>query len=160
MNCKMNEHHNASEAHLSPLYIQDYLEAALDPVEKIIIEEHLKNCETCRRELSEMKLLFWELEELKEDKIALPFEVSKIRSKVINEYFEDIDSGRYGLREYIKMQKQVYEKAGLFLNFIPGIKPGASYIQKGIKKAPSLLYKTLGNAFIAGTKLALARSRV
>lgn len=149
MSCKMNED-----------YIQDYLEGTLGPVEKIIIEEHLKTCEACRRELTQMKLLFWELEGLKEEETILPFEVAEIRSKIINEYFDTVDSNGYGLKEFIKVQKQAYEKAGLFLNFIPGLKPGASYIQKGIKKVPSLFYRALGNAFIGGTKLALARSRV
>jgi hypothetical protein len=51
------------------------------------------------------------------------------------------------------------ERAGKFLDFMPGLKPGAAYLGKGIKKAPHLLYKAIGGAFSGGRKLMMMRAR-
>ncbi len=50
MNCKLDR-----------VLLQDLLEDIIDPVEKLVVEEHLKICKECRKELTELKLLFWDL---------------------------------------------------------------------------------------------------
>lgn len=139
--------------------IQSLLEDTLSPIEKIFVEEHLKSCEICQNEFSEMKLLFQELDGLGLDDFDIPPEVALIQNKVINKYMSASGSGNFGLKEFIGIQKQVFEKAGIFIGFMPGVKPSASYIEKSIKKTPSLLYKALGGAFTGGRKLMLMRAR-
>jgi len=139
--------------------IQDFLEGTLDPLEKIIVEEHLKACETCQREFEEMKLIFRELDELGLSDMDIPPEIACIQASVINQYMSASGNVSFGLKEFLSIQKQVFEKAGLFLRFIPGFKPGLKYIQKNIKKTPSLLYKAIGGAVTSGRKLMLMRAR-
>lgn len=148
MSCKMNID-----------LIQQYLEDTLSPVEKMLMEEHLRVCEGCRKELAEMKLLFFELEEFKESDIEIPSEVIQIRNKVINEYISTANSHTYSLKDFMNTQKQAFGKAGVFLKFIPGFSSGAKYVEKGIRKTPSLLYRTMEGAFMRSRKLMLMRAR-
>lgn len=73
-------------------YIQQLLEGTLAPIEKIVVEEHIKTCKSCSRELAEMEKLFLEFEELREIDIDIPDEVSAVRQKIV----DGIDSSSGG----------------------------------------------------------------
>jgi len=61
--------------------LHDYLEGTIDDLDRIFVEEHIKVCKKCKRELTMLKLLFWELNEINDDEIALPIELELIREK-------------------------------------------------------------------------------
>ena len=39
--------------------LHQYIDGALEPLENIILSEHLAGCQSCRRELNQLKLLDW-----------------------------------------------------------------------------------------------------
>lgn len=133
--------------------IQGYLEGELDRLEEIIIGEHIKSCKKCRKELTEMKLLLFELDGLREVKI--PDEIIKIREGVINELSNPSAYTGINFREMLKTQKAVLKSSSIYLEFVPG----AGLVEKGIKKVPSLLFKAASAAIMGGRRLVMARAR-
>ncbi len=134
-------------------FIQKYAEGDIDPLEKIFVEEHIKVCRSCRKELTEMKLLFWELEDINKNELQVPVEIDNIREKVIDLIFED-EPSKYGLKEFLKQQKKVFTDISSFVNFIPGTNKGKIIA----KKAPSVLYRLSGKAFKGSLKIINTRT--
>ena len=52
--------------------LEDYAEGVLGVAETAILEAHLNVCVDCRRELSHIKLLFWELESMRREPVEIP----------------------------------------------------------------------------------------
>ena len=100
--------------------LQDYLENTIEPLEKIILIEHLKVCKKCRQELTELKLLYWEFNSLPD--IDLPEEVQSVKEAVMNTIAEEQINGnnKYSFKNYISTQSGALESASIFLRFIPG----------------------------------------
>jgi hypothetical protein len=139
-------------------YIQKYIEGTLDPLEDIIIQEHIRNCPDCKKELNEMKLLLWELAHIEGMEIDVPAEAAGIRINVLANL--DTISKRVGLKDLISLQKHVYKSSVKYLSFIPGLTGSAKLLQKGIKKAPSTIYMTAKKALVLGRKLSAVRARI
>lgn len=147
MDCKME-----------PDLLQGYLEGTVDSLERIIVEGHLEICDNCRRELDELKSLFSELQGLGDRTIDLPPEAALIRLNIVN-LCSRSKAGKFSIKNFWAAQKGAFERAGKFMDFMPGLKPGAAYLEKGIKKAPHLLYKAIGGVFNGGRKLMMMRAR-
>ncbi|MFZ5965650.1 MAG: anti-sigma factor family protein [Bacillota bacterium] len=138
--------------------LQEYLDGTIDPLEKIILEGHLKECVECRKELTSLKLLMWELEDM--DEIEIPEELSLIGEKVIEEMMDRYDCEEtYGIKAFVGLQKHIVQNSGLFIGFMPGVKPGAKLLEKGIKKAPGVMTKMAARLYKGSKKLAAVRSR-
>ncbi|MBB6218844.1 hypothetical protein HNQ80_005019 [Anaerosolibacter carboniphilus] len=133
--------------------LQEYLDGTIDVLEKIILEEHLKSCAYCRRELTELKLLMWEFESLPD--IELPSEIPLLRSKTLNQLQDAHGTNSFGIKELVDLQRNVLQNAGSFLEMAPGVKPGMVALKKGVKKAPSVLYRTV-DVMLKGRKRLLA----
>ncbi len=136
--------------------LQDYLEGTIEPLDKIIIEEHLKLCSDCRNQLLTLKLLFWELDELAKTRIEIPSEVPEIREKILSSLF----AGSYNsmsLQEVLELQKKTIANAGMFIRFIPGARTGESYLKKGLSKTPAAAFALSGNILKGGFKLLQTR---
>ena len=86
------------ECSVGSYMIQMYIEGTIDPLEKIFVEEHLKVCKNCRKELTRLKLLYFELENLDE-----PSEVPDVLEQVSNMVLDNVfDTGsRFGLKKFI-----------------------------------------------------------
>ena len=132
--------------------LQDYLDGAVDALEKIFVEEHLKTCKECRKELSTMKLLFWELNDIKGTEIEIPEELDEIRQKSLDRIFENSQKSM-NLKEVVGIQKKNLINAGKFMQYIPGAKTGEKYIKSSLKKAPSAALKLSGSILKGGFKL-------
>ncbi|MFZ5986814.1 MAG: anti-sigma factor family protein [Bacillota bacterium] len=132
--------------------IQEYLEGSIDPIEKIFLEEHLKVCKKCRAELTHLKLLFYEFESIKDIEMEVPTEVETVRAKVLSDLFDKDESG-YGVKEFVKQQKEAINLAAGFLNFIPG----KSIVKNGLKGANSLVGSASRKGIKHGLKLIQAR---
>jgi hypothetical protein len=137
--------------------LHEYLDKTIDPLEKIILEEHLKYCASCRRELTELKLMFWEFESLRE--IELPTETSFLRNKTLNQLHDTHGDRRFGIKEFTGLQRNILANVANFLDIIPGVKPGKNALEKGIKKAPSVLYKTVDTMLKGRKRLLMLRDR-
>jgi Predicted integral membrane protein len=138
--------------------LQEYIDGMLDPLQKVIVEEHLKVCPDCRREVTEMKLLLWEIDSIGNQKIDVPAEAVNMIENVIDRV-ENERKKSFNLIDIMKVQVGVVKYTGAFLKYMPGVKTGEKYIKKGIKKMPALLYKTAAAAFTGGRKIVMARAR-
>ena len=119
--------------------LQDYLDGLIEPLEKIILEEHLKVCPACRRELTELKLLLWEFENLNE--IEMPREVSSLRTQVLNDLMADGTAQPFGVKQFISLQRKILDTSGSFVNLVPGVRPSISAVEKTVKKIPGAASK-------------------
>jgi hypothetical protein len=63
--------------------LQDYLEGTIDPLERIFLETHITTCKLCRRELSELKLLFWDLSDKSNYETEFPVELDNLRDELV-----------------------------------------------------------------------------
>lgn len=119
--------------------LQEYLDGTLDPLTKIIIEEHLKTCQSCKREITELKLLMWELNSLP-DPVA-PSQVAYVRTKVLNQIFGK-SAHIKPLREFLVLQKRIFHQATFFVKYVPT----AKLIGNGLKRTPRIAGKLVNEA--------------
>ncbi|AEV68363.1 anti-sigma factor family protein [Acetivibrio clariflavus] len=112
--------------------IQKYIDKTIDPLEKIFVEEHLKVCKKCRKDLTQFKLLYYELEGLEEIQ-EVPDELEDIRNMVLDNIFTE--SNKYGIRDFINQQKKTFALASEFTEYIPGKR----LIRKSLKATGSIL---------------------
>jgi hypothetical protein len=112
--------------------IKMYIDKTIEPLEKIFVEEHLKVCKKCRKELTQFKLLYYELETLEETE-DVPDELENIRNSVLDNIFDE--SSKYGIKDFINQQKRTFGLASEFKEYIPGKK----LVRKGLKATGSIL---------------------
>jgi len=141
---------------ISEIQLQEYLEGNVQSLEKVIIEEHLKTCSNCKSELLALKLLLWELNEIKKAKPEIPAEVSKVRGRVLNELFEG-NQDTLELAEILHLQRNNFANASTFVKFIPGVKTGQHYLKQGLNRAPSAAFSLSGSILKSGFKMLQAR---
>jgi len=133
--------------------LHDYLEGTIDDLDRIFVEEHIKVCKKCKRELTMLKLLFWELNEINDDEIALPIELELIREKTIDNILDGVDED-FGIKKLLELQKKHMENSSIYINFIPGNK----LLRKGIKNTSSFIYNASGKAIKKSIKIIQSRS--
>jgi len=75
MNCNFDE-----------MLLYEYLDDLLEADEKILVTNHLSVCPECRRKLAEIKLLFYELEQVAD--VEVPDAVDAIREHIVSQAFE------------------------------------------------------------------------
>lgn len=124
--------------------IQMYIEGTIEPLEKIFAEEHLKVCKNCRKELTRLKLLYFELENLDEPS-QFPDELEQVRNMVLDNVFDT--GNKYDIKKFVKQQKKSIGLASGFIDYIPG----KSIVKKGIKTTGSII----GRASLKSTKYGL-----
>lgn len=66
--------------------LEEYADGLLTKFEKVLVEEHVKGCTSCRKKLTEMKLLFWEIRELASEPVQIPQALSALGDKLVNEF--------------------------------------------------------------------------
>lgn len=123
--------------------LQDFLEKTIDPLEKIFIESHLNTCSECRRELSELKLTFWELDNKGNYEIEYPKELDTMRTNLIDTFLGK--ATRSSTQKVVDMQVNTIKMSSKFLEYMPG----AKQTPKILKKASKGLAKGLKNMLIA-----------
>ncbi len=130
--------------------ILEYVEGTIEPLEKIFVEEHLKVCRKCRKELNQFKLLYFELENLEEPK-EVPEELEGIRNTVLDNIF-DVPS-KYGVKDFVRQQKNSMALASEFVDFLPG----KSMLEKGLKTTGTVIGTATKKGAKYGLKLIQAR---
>ncbi|MBN2795396.1 MAG: zf-HC2 domain-containing protein [Clostridia bacterium] len=63
------------------MLLYEFLDDVLEPAEKLVVSNHLSACPHCRKKLSEIKLMFYELEHM--EAIEIPEELSLIRLEAV-----------------------------------------------------------------------------
>lgn len=142
MECKVDE-----------AMIQQYLDGELERLEKIIIEEHIKVCKKCRQELTELKLLMFELGNLEE--VTVTDDAKRIRERVVSDMTSSSANTSFSLIKIVNTQRTIAKNSRFYLNFVPG----TDLVGNSIKKVPSILQKAADLAFTGTRKLVIARAR-
>ena len=120
--------------------LQQYIDQEINPLEKMILEEHLLSCRTCRRELNQFKLLDWELKH--QPAIELPAELAAYRMAALKTHFADIEPQRKSsmIRDLGRLQLQVLVHASSFM----GYNPVNRTVKRTFTRSLSLLGKMAG----------------
>jgi anti-sigma factor RsiW len=128
MTCKFDE-----------MLLHEYLDQTLDDDDKLTVERHLSACPECRKKLSEIKLLYFELDNL--DDISVPSEVDSIRASIVSNAFEN---AKVPLTQRVKDTKKALEETPVIGALVPTkakMKSAAKGLYKGTKKAVEKLPK-------------------
>jgi hypothetical protein len=121
--------------------LQDLLDQTIDPLEKIFVENHLLTCKDCRRELSELKLMLWELEDKSNYEIEYPAELNTLGNRIIDDFMGE-ESG-ISTAEIIDMQLNTMKLAGNYVEYMPGAKYTSQILKKASKGLASEVKKLI-----------------
>jgi anti-sigma factor RsiW len=133
--------------------LQAYLDRELDEEELRSVTAHLAGCRRCRRELSQLKLLWSDLsspEEI-EPHPALPF----LRQQVLAQAGPLITAQeKHG---YLESQKLAWSQLGLAVAYLPGADRLPALAKTTARKLPAVLAASLDTAAKAGRFLGRLR---
>jgi len=106
-----------------PELLQEYIDDELNEVETLLLEEHLMNCSSCRRELNQLILVDWQLRRLNRN-IEIPErELSMRRQAALAECLEDNMLEKAGeIKDLYNVQISAFRKSVEFMQFLPGAK--------------------------------------
>ncbi len=122
--------------------LQQYIDSDLGVLEKIILEEHLANCQICRRNLNHLKLMDWDLKH--RPVIEVPPELESYRKAAINNYLAQtliaeieppIDKNWY-------LQQHIMHYTFSFISYNPVNRS----VTRSAKKAVSLFTRAAGKS--------------
>jgi anti-sigma factor RsiW len=124
--------------------LQEYIDGALEPLEKIILAEHLADCHRCRRELNQLKLLDWDIKH--EPVIEPPAELSAYRMAALQTHLANEKAARKAAapEERWSLQKQTMQYTFAFINYNP--------VNRSVNRAVKSTFSALGRAAGAGLK--------
>ncbi len=144
MNCQFDE-----------MLLYEYLDQLLEKDELLTVERHLSACPSCRKKLAEIKLLYYELDNL--DDIQVPDEVDSIRASIVESAFSD---EKVTTVERLRRTKKVLEETPVIGALVPtkeklkgsvvlaakGLYKGSKKVYQGIpeKKKKKKIRKSLG----------------
>ena len=102
--------------------LQPYIDGQLGELDRILLEEHLKYCFSCQRELNQYIVLDWHLKGIKE-KIPVPEELSQLRAEAIDHYFKEMDlEGNITVSDIVKIQYTAWKNVFNGAYYMPGRK--------------------------------------
>lgn len=130
--------------------IQMYIDKTIEPLEKLFVEEHLKVCKKCRKELTLFKLLYYELDNLEETE-EVPEELENVRNAALDNIFDA--PTKYGIKDFINHQKKSIALASGFAEYVPGKR----VVENGLKATGSLIGSASKKGAKYGLKLIQAR---
>lgn len=139
---------------LDKLLLQDLLDGIIEPIEKLFVEEHLKSCKECRKELTELKLLFWDINDKSNYEIDLPVELDQIKDFLLEQTVGKASQST--VTALIDIQRNNFRTAGRFLDYVPGVTASNNLVKEGLKATPSAL-KKVSKGLIKSTKSLLAK---
>lgn len=113
------------------ILLENYLEGTIDPLEKIILEAHINTCSDCRKELSELKLLYWELDNKANYEVEYPEELDSIGNELIDSLLAVEEKNN--VKAYLDIQANTIKLSGKFIEYIPGAKKTPKMIKKASK---------------------------
>ena len=125
--------------------LQLYIDGQIDDIDRILLEEHLKFCQDCQRELKQLIVLDWHLKSANEI-IDIPEELHWLRSKAIKTYFLSNDQERmFSVGDLAKIQYSALQNVFISANYLPGRKIVHSFIRYAGKTLGKTAKKKLGS---------------
>ncbi|MEL7566128.1 MAG: zf-HC2 domain-containing protein [Dehalobacterium sp.] len=136
--------------------LQDYIDGTIDPLERVVLEEHLRVCPDCRKELNRLKIIDWDLKNyFSDDKaVSVPDELAVLRdasiSLFLSEEREDAsqvteeDSGKIGFKDVLSLQVSNLNNSLRYINILTGFNREEKTGRKTKQKKKSLFRKIIG----------------
>lgn len=124
--------------------LQQYIDGTLEPLENIILAEHLSDCRRCRLELNQLKLLDWDMKH--EPVIEPPAELAAHRMAALQAHLkaETAAQATTATKERWSLQKQTVQYTFAFISFNP--------VNRSVNRAVKSTFSALGRAAGAGLK--------
>ena len=130
--------------------LQSYIDKTIGSLEKILLENHLTNCPQCRKDLNQLKIMEWDLNNI--DLPKIPKDLAAVRNAALDKYFETIDENEtsFGTKDIVNLQYSNLKHIISFVNYIPGKKIVENSVKKTTTKNTnqaknkSLLSKIIG----------------
>jgi len=119
------------------MLLYEYIDKTLDSEEKLLVDRHLSACPDCRKKVAEIKLLYYELDNLEE--VELPEEVHLIREEVVSSAFSD---QKISATEKLKQTKKKLEKTPVVGALVP-TKEKMTSAAKGLYKGSKKVYQSI-----------------
>jgi hypothetical protein len=121
--------------------LQQYIDRDLGALEAMILEEHLAGCQTCRRELNQLKLLDWDLQH--QPVVELPPELAIMRTDAVKTCLAAVSSDKKSapLTKSWHYQQHVLQHTFSFINY----NPVNRFVARSVKKSVSILGRAAGN---------------
>lgn len=145
--------------------LQDYIDNSLEPLEKVVLEEHLRVCPACRRELNHLKIVDWDTNRFFDEEATgpVPDELRVIRDASFRLFIEqerkerdhalspveatEDSGGRVGLKEVLSLQVSNLNNSLKFVSLLAAANPSAKSkkpVSKTAGKKKSLFRKIIG----------------
>lgn len=105
MNCQFDE-----------MLLYEYLDDTLSKADKLLVNNHLSCCSHCRKTLSEIKLMYYELDQLEE--VEVPVEMAAIRNAAL-EAFDGKTTTLESVANGIKKTKETLLETPVINHMIP-----------------------------------------
>jgi len=130
--------------------LQKYIDKDIEPLEKILLENHLLSCPQCRKDLNQLKIMEWDLNNINLPKA--PKDLAAVRSTALDKCFKTIDEKENSLtsKDIIDLQYSNLKNTVSFINYLPGRKLVESAFKKNATKntketkSKSLISKIIG----------------
>lgn len=116
------------QCNMDRVLLEEYADDMLNQVEKILVEQHIKSCSCCRKQLTEMKLLFWEIGNLAKHPIDYPDDLKELGIKLISASPAKASVVRDTIGNMLTSQKRAWSGISGFLKSIP--LPGKTRIRE------------------------------
>lgn len=123
--------------------LQQYIDEELEPLETIILEEHLATCKPCRKVLNQLKLLDWNLEH--QPTVEPPPELETYRIAAVKAHLAGIKTAGQSapLKEAWRFQQHILRHTFSFISY----NPVNHSVTRSVKKPFYALARTAGNHF-------------
>jgi anti-sigma factor RsiW len=121
--------------------LQQYIDRDLGALEAMILEEHLSDCQTCRRELNQLKLMDWDLQH--QPVVELPSELAVMRAATVKTCLATVSAGKKSapLAKTRHFQQHVLQHTFSFISYNPVNRA----VAHSVKKSVSFLGRAAGN---------------
>lgn len=144
------------ECKIDKYLLYEYLDKTIDPLERIFLEQHIKECTHCRKDITQMKLLLWEMDEIKESEIEIPSDICKARDAALSNIFEESDS-KLTVKDVVSLPLEGLKLGGEILNCIPGVKSSNTLIKTGAKYSSKII--SSASSKLLGSRIKILKSR-
>lgn len=119
------------------MLIYEYIDKRLDTEEKLLVDRHLNACSECRKKIAEIKLLYYELDNLQA--VELPNEAIAVREAVVMSAFEN---QKISPTEKLKQTKKKLEQTPIVGALMPS-KEKMSTLAKSLYKSTKKVYQSI-----------------
>ncbi len=144
------------ECKIDKYLLYEYMDKTIDPLEKIFLEQHLKTCTHCRKDITQMKLLLWEMDELSEAESEAPTEIYMARDAALLKIFEESDN-KITVKDVVGLPLDGFKLGGEILNYIPAVKTSNTLIKTGAKYSSKLVSKA--SSKLLGGRIKILKTR-